>query len=433
YDGFTTVLTATFEVIPCQTYHIRLIIGDVGDAQLDSAVFLEAESFDIGPKVAIKYVPNIAEAGITMVEGCADGTILFERTDEIDFDRDLVVDYVINPGTTASEGQDFPPLTKQIVIPAMETSVRVPITALQDQQLEEIEKLVLDLDIPCYCQPKDNALLFIKDKEPLIVIPDTVVSCPEETILLLPSVIAGSEPFRYQWSNGTDENTLFVNAVQSNETYALTVSDLCGEEASAEMQVDFFDPPQASLGGIYDWCPGQPVNIPVELLGQGPFQLEYQLGSERFSVDSIMSTPYSLEVNRPGDLEITRVVDQNCEGNVEGGVTIQSVGPVVRSNLIPLLCPDARDAIIELFIEHNQDYRVVWDTLVNDVNRPSGLGPGNYRYTVIDEQGCQFSEEISILRPSIEEILRNGCSTSQILDNLYIPTAFSPNNDGRND
>lgn len=433
YDGFTTVLTATFEVIPCQTYHIRLVVGDVGDAQLDSAVFLEAESFDVGPKVDIRYVPNIVEAGKTMVEGCADGTILFERTDEIGFDRELVVDFVLNSSSTASEGADFPPLIKQIVIPAMEPSISIPISAFQDQQLEDTEKLVLDLDIPCYCQPKDNALLFIKDQDPLILIPDTLTTCPEESIILMPSVIAGSEPFQYQWQNGTEEDNLIVGNAQPGQTYQVTVTDICGEVANAEMEVDFFTAPKASLAGIYDWCPGQSLQIPVEFVGQGPFQLEYQIGEERFFVDSIMSTPYSLEVNRPGDLEITRFLDQNCEGTIEGGVTIQPVGPVVRSNVIPLLCPDAKDAIIELFIEHNRNYEIVWDTIVNDANRPSGLGPGRYRYNVIDEDGCRFSEEILILRPKLEEILRNGCSASQILDNLFIPTAFSPNNDGRND
>ena len=45
YDGFTTVLTAQADVVPCQTYTIRLVIADRYDYHFDSAVFLEGGSF----------------------------------------------------------------------------------------------------------------------------------------------------------------------------------------------------------------------------------------------------------------------------------------------------------------------------------------------------------------------------------------------------
>ena len=48
YGGRTTPLTAYSEVIPGETYHIRLIVTDAGDHQYDSAVFLEAGSFNLG-------------------------------------------------------------------------------------------------------------------------------------------------------------------------------------------------------------------------------------------------------------------------------------------------------------------------------------------------------------------------------------------------
>jgi hypothetical protein len=56
YDGFTVVLTAKAAVVPFQTYHIKIAIGDGGDGILDSGVFLEAGSFT-------SIVPN-AVAGL---------------------------------------------------------------------------------------------------------------------------------------------------------------------------------------------------------------------------------------------------------------------------------------------------------------------------------------------------------------------------------
>src|SRR5690606_4619535 len=46
--GQTIVMQASSDVVPCRKYRIKLAIGDYGDSILDSAVFLEAGSFDIG-------------------------------------------------------------------------------------------------------------------------------------------------------------------------------------------------------------------------------------------------------------------------------------------------------------------------------------------------------------------------------------------------
>ncbi|MFL9845388.1 choice-of-anchor L domain-containing protein, partial [Flavobacterium rhizosphaerae] len=48
HRGQTVVLTAESDVIAGHTYKIKLAVGDYGDTQYDSAVFLEAGSFDIG-------------------------------------------------------------------------------------------------------------------------------------------------------------------------------------------------------------------------------------------------------------------------------------------------------------------------------------------------------------------------------------------------
>jgi hypothetical protein len=45
YDGFTTVLPATVIVVPYQTYHLKIAIGDCGDHANDSGVFLQSQSF----------------------------------------------------------------------------------------------------------------------------------------------------------------------------------------------------------------------------------------------------------------------------------------------------------------------------------------------------------------------------------------------------
>ncbi|MCS6991137.1 MAG: OmpA family protein [Chitinophagales bacterium] len=45
FDGLTTVMTATYYVVPFRKYHMKIAIGDVGDPQYDSGVFLQKHSF----------------------------------------------------------------------------------------------------------------------------------------------------------------------------------------------------------------------------------------------------------------------------------------------------------------------------------------------------------------------------------------------------
>lgn len=69
YDGFTTLLNAVCNVIPCQTYHIKLAIGDVGDDAYDSGVFLNAGSFSsmLAPLMVSDYTPTTCSNGTTNI------------------------------------------------------------------------------------------------------------------------------------------------------------------------------------------------------------------------------------------------------------------------------------------------------------------------------------------------------------------------------
>jgi len=47
FNGQTAVLTATADIVPNQTYHVKLVIADEQNYRYDSAVFLEAGSFEL--------------------------------------------------------------------------------------------------------------------------------------------------------------------------------------------------------------------------------------------------------------------------------------------------------------------------------------------------------------------------------------------------
>lgn len=72
YDGYVDLLTAAIDLVPCQTYHIKLAIADRGDRVLDSGVFIEAGSF---VSTAIIIEPTITDV---TCPGGSDGAIDIE-------------------------------------------------------------------------------------------------------------------------------------------------------------------------------------------------------------------------------------------------------------------------------------------------------------------------------------------------------------------
>jgi len=53
FNGQTKVLTATATIIPNETYHVKLVIADEQNYRFDSAVFLEAGSFNHGTSLGV--------------------------------------------------------------------------------------------------------------------------------------------------------------------------------------------------------------------------------------------------------------------------------------------------------------------------------------------------------------------------------------------
>ena len=64
YDGYTDGLTAQLSVIPCSTYHVKIIIADAVDQAWDSGLFLGAGSLTCTtPALSISASPSTICAG----------------------------------------------------------------------------------------------------------------------------------------------------------------------------------------------------------------------------------------------------------------------------------------------------------------------------------------------------------------------------------
>ncbi len=246
FDGFTTVLTASTTVVPCQNYHIKLAIADVGDSQYDSAVFLEANSFAAGEGALVSAnINGSASASNEMYEGCQDGYYLFERGDTNDLSQPFTIEFEVTG--TATAGIDYTPFPGSVVIPAGQTSLQVDISAFVDGITEGSETIIVTvLNNFCICD-EDGAApaeILILDNSPIEATLQEQSYCFNDPATLDPSPDGGIAPYSYQWSNGASSPSLDFNVVAATAgIYTVTVTDDCGNNVTAAVNVTFEAPP----------------------------------------------------------------------------------------------------------------------------------------------------------------------------------------------
>lgn len=234
YDGFTVKLKALAVVQPCSTYTIRIGIADVLDGDFDSAVFLEAGSFNSGnPNVTISAgaVNNVNDSLI--VEGCVDGLLAVVRSGALS--DTTVVNYTI--GGTATNGVDYTQLPDSIVFYPGDTSVFLNIEAFVDGIAEGTESIVITL-VPnaelCLNQPPQSVTIVITNTDPIAVQIDQVdtVFCTG-TVTLTATGTGGQGNLEYTWSSGETTPSITVTPLEST-TYTVTVTDGCGNTPAAD-------------------------------------------------------------------------------------------------------------------------------------------------------------------------------------------------------
>ena len=409
YDGFTEILTAVLKLRPCETYHIRLVVSDVGDNFYDSAVFLEAESFNIGGAVGLSAVSTINPNNVVN-EGCSDGYFLFERQELLTLAEDLVVDYLVSDASTAESGQDFQAFPQTITIPAGEFNAILPVETINDNLDEPIESIIVELDIPCACY-SDTAQIFIEDSPDLQISLSNQTICNEDGIILSPQINGGIPGYTYEWSTSDTTSSISINPSQAT-AYYLTVTDLCGHSLVDTTNVSIFEAPTAHLSGVAEICEGETAELSLEFTGDGPWEVGYTInGSSPSVINNITTSPYSFSVGEGGVYELFAVFDSNCEGIGSGQGEIILASILVDAEVADVSCVDASDGSIVLNLEGGSPpYELLWSNNLGSAEIVRNLGAGNYRLTVTDKDGCEKTADFEIERPSPLETLRYDCS-----------------------
>lgn len=157
YDGYTDVLTAFSDVIPCQQYHIKIAIADARDQLKDSGVFVEQGSFTstLKESVQLTYESPLD----TVFESCAGVTMTFQNSIAAVDTIDLYLDYF---GTTNE--LDFDSLPSRLSIYPGQTEVSFFYEAINDNVEEGVEELEIKLSTFCGDEVEQDSL-FVQVKD----------------------------------------------------------------------------------------------------------------------------------------------------------------------------------------------------------------------------------------------------------------------------
>ena len=424
YDGFTIPLTASFQVIPCETYRIRLVLGDVGDAILDSAVFLEANSFDLGEKVKIRAeVAGSSEA--IAYEGCIDGQFVFSRSSLSTINEDCTVEFNISSDSEAINGVDFLEIPMSITIPAGDTSYTLPITLIEDNITEGPERLKLELVYDCDCIDPVFSELIINETSDLSANFEEIIVCADQAFSIAPTIVGGVPPFNFLWETGVETEVL-EGSISEPTNYTVTITDFCGNASIEIAEIKIQPIPTATLTGSYDLCETITTGIPVLLEGNPPWQIGYSIdGIEQIPIDNIYTNPFYLSTPMEGNYVLTAFNDAYCEGLFISDAIVEYRTFDLAIDVIPPSCFNSFDGQIEITqLDAIPPFSIEWNIETENDFFIENLQEGTYTLSIVDGNGCIY-EKIFELNSVSNDI--DACIP------IYIPNSFSPNNDGVND
>lgn len=212
YDGFTKIFTAEAIVVPCDTYTIKLALTDVGDPYYDSGVFLEAKSFGTG---ALRTALNTPSLDGTITEGCSPGSLTFRLPAPAT--EDYPIDF--NILGTAINGVDYQTIPANLIIPAGQQEIVIPIVAFEDGLSENNEFLAIDVRRdPCN---RDTIQIIFRDNS--MKPPDMLVDtsyCIGAQAIALNGALPVPQPQPPSFSNTQDFS---INPVNTTITSPINV------------------------------------------------------------------------------------------------------------------------------------------------------------------------------------------------------------------
>jgi len=430
-NGYTVPFTASHPVSCGLTYHIKLAIADGSDTALESIVVLEEGSF--GSPIPTEYEatsspdcdPDPLDDDVIYCawEDCGVSTITISRPCLVPSVYPFAFDINVDPMSEASFISDIEGLPESAVIPIGEYEIALSFSVPQDYIDEGTEELILNI---VSGTTSSSLSIYIYDTPPLeATTPDVVtVLCDEfETVCveLIQDPLLEYPPVTYNWTiNGVDFGTEECIEHTSLTTHLMEIYIRDGCDRDVYLQT-LFEVPYEALEIVMSndtlLCNGADATLELEVDGGQP---PYQILWENFIDDNLAHT---VSPTVGTTYEVT-VID-NCN-YIVNGVTRVEVETVEATIVRYDQGNDTYDFDVLTFPEEPYlgAFNFLWD-----------FGDGGFSF---DRDVTHEYEGLDEYDAAVTVTTNNGCfdvATVHLYGSviLYIPTAFTPNNDGLND
>ena len=307
----TDTMEVIFPVQRCETYNFTMAIANGQDVVLQSAVFLQGNSFGTGTSVDIEIQSNYGFGGDSIIyEGCDSTTLSFTRNDTV-LNEDTIF---LNIFGQATNGVDISPIPDTLFFAQGQDSSSVTFFAFDDGIVEGYETLyiVIDsstVDLGCSQFTSDTITLVISDPIPIdYTVTDDTVMCTDPPVNVNVNVTNGLPDYNYLWGNSDTTNSFTLPTPTRDTLFSVRVIDACNTDTIFDTaRVTVINPPTSiNAGSDTINCETIDALVFVETFDPMP-GLNYQWSNAQTGTGFMENNPLQTT-----DYLVT--VTQNCAG-----------------------------------------------------------------------------------------------------------------------